>query len=76
MASSEQYDSPDFSFGSFIDAKDHVNNWCVAKVLSIDSSSGIVEVNFDGWSGKNNEQFGVLSSKVAPFRRHSPPYTG
>ncbi len=34
--------------GSYIDAKDTVENWCVANVLKVDG--GDVTVNYDGWS--------------------------
>jgi len=39
--------------GCYIDARDTVNNWCVAEVLKIDSNE--VRVSYDGWSDKYNE---------------------
>ena len=62
--------------GRFIDAKDSVQSWCVARVLKIDDKSGRVQVNYDGWSSTYDAWLYVNSSKVAPFRRMTPPYTG
>ena len=36
--------------GWFIDAKDTVDNWCVAYVLKTDG--GDIVLNYDGWSPK------------------------
>lgn len=39
--------------GWFIDARDTVNNWCMAEVLRIDGPD--VKVGFDGWSSKYDD---------------------
>lgn len=36
--------------GWFIDAKDTVDNWCVANVLKVEG--GDIVINYDGWSPK------------------------
>jgi hypothetical protein len=63
-----------FKIGSYIDAKDSVNNWCVGVVTDIDSTK--VSVRFDGWSTKWNDTHLIQGPKVAPFRRFSRGYTG
>ena len=62
--------------GYYIDAKDTVNDWCVAQVIDINTSSNTVEINFDGWGNRRNSVFQLTSSKLAPFRSHSQGYTG
>ncbi len=42
--------SQEIAVGDFIDAKDTVDNWCVATVLKVDA--GEVHLNYDGWSSK------------------------
>jgi len=49
LAESYQF-SELISPGSFIDAKDTVDNWCVATVTKV--QNGEVTVNYDGWSHK------------------------
>ena len=39
--------------GWMIDARDTVNNWCVAEVIKVEGNE--VLVNFDGWSSKYDE---------------------
>jgi len=41
--------------GWHIDARDTINNWCVAEVLKV--NGGEIKVNFDGWSNKYDEVF-------------------
>jgi len=55
--------------GSYIDAKDAMQTWCIAKVLQIDEEK--VLVNFDGWPNTYNSWLSLSSSKVAPFRQNS-----
>ena len=64
----------DFKIGSFIDAKDSVNNWCVARITNL--SENKVTLNFDGWSNKWNDTHLLKGPKIAPFRRYSYGYTG
>jgi hypothetical protein len=44
--------------GWLIDAKDTVDNWCVATVLKTDSYEA--KVNFDGWSSRYDEVIELL----------------
>lgn len=62
--------------GGFIDAKDTVNSWCVARVVELDTERNRILVNYDGWSKNYNNVLNINSSKIAPFRKHSAPYTG
>ena len=39
----------------YIDAKDSVNNWCVAKIIDHDMQSQKLQLHFDGWSPKYDE---------------------
>lgn len=39
----------------FIDAKDSVNNWCLAKIVKVVEADSSLEVRFDGWSYRYNE---------------------
>ena len=65
-----------FELGKFIDAKDTVNAWCMAKVIQQDSQKSAIKVRYDGWSEKWDQTFSTRSSQIAPFRRHSELYTG
>jgi hypothetical protein len=38
--------------------------------------ASVIKVNFDGWPSRWNESFALHSKSLAPFRRHSAPYTG
>ncbi len=39
--------------GWLVDAKDTVNNWCVAEVLKVDGND--VALGYDGWSSKYDD---------------------
>lgn len=39
----------------YIDAKDQVNNWCVAKIIDQDLINLKINIHFDGWSSKYDE---------------------
>jgi len=41
--------------GAYIDCKDSVNAWCVAKILERCDDDCTLRINFDGWSQKWNE---------------------
>lgn len=43
------------SKGTYIDAKDSANNWCVAIILEVFSKEEKVMIRFDGWAEKWNE---------------------
>lgn len=60
----------------FVDARDQVNNWCLAQIIDINSEDQTVTVHFDGWSDKYNAPFPKKTNKIAPFRSHSKGYTG
>ena len=75
-----------FVVGSYIDAKDTEQNWCVAKIEQIKGPS--VYVNFDGWGYKWQsvstatyydlfvQWHKMYGYNVAAFRTWSMPYTG
>ena len=67
-----KYDpTSEYKIGSFIDAKDTVNSWCVAIIKDINTESKRITIGFDGWSGKWDETYYYTGFKVAPFRRYS-----
>ena len=39
--------------GWFVDARDTINNWCVAEVLRVDGND--LKLSFDGWSSKYDD---------------------
>ncbi len=45
--------------GWFIDARDTINNWCVAEVLKMEGND--VKVSYDGWSSKYDDVILVLA---------------
>lgn len=75
MASQPAETGPFYRLGRFIDARDSVNKWCAAKVVSIDDIYGLT-IRFDGWSRKWEDKVSLKSSRIAPFRRYSRLYTG
>jgi len=40
---------------TYVDCKDSVNAWCVAKILERCDDDCTIRINFDGWSQKWNE---------------------
>lgn len=66
----------DFKEGSFVDARDSVNRWCVAIIKHRFTHQERVTVRFDGWSSSWDETYTIKGDKVAPFRRYSRLYTG
>eukprot|EP00357_Protocruzia_adherens_P035177 CAMPEP_0115012418 /NCGR_PEP_ID=MMETSP0216-20121206/24723_1 /TAXON_ID=223996 /ORGANISM="Protocruzia adherens, Strain Boccale" /LENGTH=128 /DNA_ID=CAMNT_0002381467 /DNA_START=123 /DNA_END=506 /DNA_ORIENTATION=+ len=63
-----------YAVGAYVDAKDSVNRWCLAKI--IDRNEDMVNVHFDGWSSRWNEWYSINSNKVGPFRKYTKGYTG
>ncbi len=61
---------------TYVDAKDTVNNWCVAIVKGFNFDEKTVRLGFEGWSSKYDIEIKRNSSKIAPFRTHSIGYTG
>jgi len=41
--------------GMFIDVKDTLNNWCMAKIVSFDPYAMKVLISYDGWPQKYDE---------------------
>jgi hypothetical protein len=60
----------------FIDAKDSVNNWCVAKIIDHNLQNGRITIHFDGWSPRYDEEVRITSSRIAAFRKYTIAYTG
>ena len=60
----------------FVDAKDQVNNWCVAQVSEESVDNGTVKLHFEGWSERHDVILRKNSNKMAPFRSHTFGYTG
>jgi len=61
---------------TYLDAKDHINNWCVAIVKNINHEEKTIRIGFEGWSSKYDIELKRNSSKIAPFRTHTFGYTG
>ena len=61
--------------GYFIDAKDSMNDWCVAQVLEICEIKKTITVVYDGW-GTKSAIYPLKSTKIAPFRKNTIKYTG
>lgn len=61
---------------TYVDAKDSVNNWCVAQVKGINFEEKTLRLGFEGWSSKYDIEIKRNSTKIAPFRQHSQCYTG
>lgn len=62
--------------GAYIDAKDSMNDWCVAKVIEVSPVLGKVTVVYDGWGNSRQCMYSLSSSKIAPFRKNSRGYLG
>lgn len=60
----------------YLDAKDSVNNWCVAKIVDHDMANNRIMIHYDGWSQKFDETCRITSSRIAPFRKFTQGYTG
>ena len=60
----------------YIDAKDSVNNWCVAKIIDHDLQHNRIQIHFDGWSQRYDEMVRPGSSRIATFRKYTQGYTG
>lgn len=43
--------------GTLIDAKDSMNNWCVAKIIEFFPKEERVYIRYDGWAEKWNDVF-------------------
>ena len=39
----------------YVDAKDSVNNWCVARIIDHDIQNYKITIHFDGWSSRYDE---------------------
>jgi hypothetical protein len=61
---------------TYVDAKDTVNNWCVACVKHINHDEKTIRLCFEGWSSKYDIEIKRTSPKIAPFRTHTFGYTG
>ena len=64
------------SVGSFVDAKDTVNNWCMAQIVEENVDQQMVKVHFEGWSERYDVIIKKNSNKMAPFRSQTRGYTG
>jgi len=60
----------------YLDAKDTVNNWCVAQIKNVNPAEKTIQIKFDGWSSKYDIEIKRYSTKIAPFRTHTVGYTG
>jgi len=61
---------------TYVDAKDQVNNWCVAQVKDVDYEQKTVKLSFEGWSPRYDVVLKVNSTKIAAFRSYTQGYTG
>lgn len=60
----------------YVDAKDSVNNWCVARIIDHKLQAGRITIHFDGWSPRYDEEVRITSSRIAAFRKYTAGYTG
>ena len=60
----------------FVDAKDTVQNWWVAKAIDVEETKEELNLHFDGWSTKYDEVLPFLSTRIEPFRMITKGYTG
>lgn len=73
----KKFDPIDFYLkDTYVDCKDSVNSWCLAKILERCDDDRTLRVNFDGWSHKWDEWVKFTSSKICPFRKYSAGYSG
>ncbi len=69
----------EFRKGTYIDAKDTVNQWCVAEVIDWERGKRRLGIHYEGWSAKFDDSLvlqGEGHPKLGPFRRNSRGYTG
>ena len=59
------------SKGTYIDARDSTNNWCLANIIEVCNDDDTIKVRFDGWAAKWNEWYKFTNSRIAPFRKFS-----
>lgn len=74
----------------YVDGKDSVNNWCMAKIIEYDLETHRLTLHFDGWSTRYDEVskltnnymkhtvqiVRINSTRIAPFRKYTWGYTG
>jgi hypothetical protein len=48
----------------YLDAKDSVNNWCVAKIFDSDLANHRITLHFDGWSSRYDEVSSILTKNI------------
>lgn len=73
----EQYDYlNDVKEGSYLDAKDTVSNWWVARIKEVNDKNEEFSLHFDGWSSKYDEDIPFNSTRIDPFRMITVGYTG
>lgn len=58
-----------FYVGQKLDAKDSINNWCLAVVLQV--SPARILVHYEGWSAKWDEWFDLDSPRLAKAGEYS-----
>jgi len=52
----KKYDPVDYCQpGTYLDAKDSVNSWCMAQIIERCDSDNTLKINFDGWSHRWDE---------------------
>lgn len=66
----------EYKEGCFIDSKDTMNTWCVAKIINIDFEHKNLKVRYEGWSDKWDTTLPFNSSRISQFRLKSELYTG
>ena len=70
-----EYEEP-LCLDFYVDAKDSINNWCVALIKKVNHDEKSVRLSFEGWSSKYDVEVKRVSTKIAPFRTHTQGYTG
>lgn len=58
MQSSKKLDIKNyFNKGTYIDAKDTTNKWCVAIIIEVCHDDSTIKISFDGWQSRWDEVF-------------------
>ena len=67
--SDRKWSAYDLNEGDWVDCKDTVNKWCVAKVVKVTETE--VTIHYKGWSSKYDDTMSKDSSKLAKVGTHT-----
>ena len=67
-AAGETILQPEFHVGQWVDVKDTANQWLEATIVSVNPSSRLMYVHYNGWPSRWDEWISWDSPRVTPFR--------